>query len=178
MSSEKKYDSGKLECQGLLKALKTFRYYLYGVRFLLEIDARTLVHPLNELASDLPGSIVNRWLAWIRMFTFDIKYVGRRKYGRPNRLSRGGLALEDSEDEDPEELEASMDADLAPVELKSEDSEDSEERAGSDEDGVEDEEDNEGMHDELKKIKKYPMTLKRPVGMSDKVYDSLQQFAF
>ena len=80
-----------------------------------------------------------------------------------------------------------MDADLAPVELANEDnediediedSEDSEERAGSDEDGVEDEEDNEGMHDELKKIKKYLMTLKRPVGMSDKVYDSLQQFAF
>ena len=42
-SSEKKYQSGKVECRGLLKALKKFRYYLYGVRFLVEIDARTVV---------------------------------------------------------------------------------------------------------------------------------------
>ena len=62
-SSEKKYDSGKLECRGLLKALKNLRYCLYGVIFLREIDARTLVHQLNQPASDLPGCIVNRWLA-------------------------------------------------------------------------------------------------------------------
>ena len=30
----------------------------------------------------------------------------------------------------------------------------------------------------LKKIKKYLLTLKRPVGMSDKVYESFRQFAF
>ena len=41
-------------------------------------------------------------------------------------LSRRGLAPEDSADEDPEELEASMDADHAPVELENEDNEDSE----------------------------------------------------
>jgi len=45
--AEKKYDAGKLECRGLLKALKKFRYYLYGVRFLVEIDTRTLIHQLN-----------------------------------------------------------------------------------------------------------------------------------
>ena len=115
------------------------------------------------------------------MFTFDIKHVAGRKHVGPDGLSRRGLAPEDSEDEDPEELEASMDTDLAPVELESEDSEDSEERAGSngdeDEDKDEDEEDDEGMPDELKKIKKYLLTLKRPVGVSDKVYDSFRQFA-
>ena len=73
-----------------------------------------------------------------------------------------------------------MDAALAPVELESKDLEDSEERAGSDEDKDEDEdeEDDEGMPDELKKIKKYLLTLKRPVRMSDEVYDSFGQFAF
>ena len=126
------------------------------------------------------------------MFTFDIKRVAGRKHSGPDGLSRRGLALEDSEDEDPEELEASMDADLAPVELEnednansedSEDNEDSEERVRSnedkdeDEDEDEDEEDDRGMPDELKKIKKYPLTLKSPVGMSDKVYDSFRQFA-
>ena len=42
--AEKKYDSGKLDCGGLLKGLKKFRYYLYGVKFLVEINARTLVY--------------------------------------------------------------------------------------------------------------------------------------
>ena len=77
--AERKYDSRKLECRGLLKALKKLRYYLYGVRFLVEIDARMLVHQLNQPASDLPGSVVNRWLAWIRLFTFDIKHVAGTK---------------------------------------------------------------------------------------------------
>ena len=150
---------------------------------MVEIDARTLVHQLNQLASDLLGLVVNRWLAWIRMFTFDIKHVAGRKYGGPDGLSRRGLASEDSEEEDPEELKASKDADLAPVELENEDNEDSEDRAGSDEDENEDEdededeEDDEEMPDELKKIKKYLLTLKRPVEMSDKVYDSFPQFA-
>ena len=34
--------------------------YPYGVRFLVEIDAKTLVRQLNQPASDLPGSLVNR----------------------------------------------------------------------------------------------------------------------
>ena len=42
--AEKKYDSGKLECAGLLKVLKKFRYYLYGVKFWVEINARKLVY--------------------------------------------------------------------------------------------------------------------------------------
>ena len=73
-----------------------------------------------------------------------------------------------------------MDAALAPVEVESKDLEDSEERAGSDEDKDEDEdeEDDEGMPDELKKIQNYLLTLKRPVRMSNEVYDSFRQFAF
>ena len=89
-----------------------------------------------------------------------------------------------------------MDADLAPVELDSEDSKNREERArgdevedededevededkDEDEDEDEDEEDDEGIPDELNKIQKYLLTLTRLVGMSDKVYDSFHQFAF
>ena len=86
-SSEKKYDSGKLEYRGLLKALKKFRHYLYGVRFLVENDARTLVHQLNQPASDLLRSVVIRWLIWIRIFTFNIKHVAGRKHRGPDGLS-------------------------------------------------------------------------------------------
>ena len=45
--SETRYDAVKLECLGLLCALKKFCYYLYWVQVLIEIDARTLVHQLN-----------------------------------------------------------------------------------------------------------------------------------
>ena len=154
--AEKKYDAGKLECRGLLKVLKKLRYYLYGIRFLVEIDARTLVHQLNQPASDLPGSVVNRWLAWIRMFTFEIKHVAGRRHGGPDALSRRGKAEEDSEEEDPEELEASMDADLAPAQL--------------DDNGEE-------MPDEWKKVKLYLETLQRPNGMTDKAFDTFKQYA-
>jgi len=84
--AEKKYDGGRLKWGGLLKAPKKLRVYLYRVRFVVEIDARTLVHQLNLPASDLPGSVVNRWLAWIRFFNFDIKYVAGKKHGGPDGL--------------------------------------------------------------------------------------------
>src|ERR671939_1524987 len=52
--AELRYDDGKRECRGLLKATKKFRVYLYSVRFIVETDANTLMHQLNLPASDLP----------------------------------------------------------------------------------------------------------------------------
>lgn len=109
---ERKYDSGKLECRGLLKALKKLRFYLYGIHFQVEIDAKTLIHQLNQPASDLPGSVVHRWLAWIRLFSFDIKHVLGVKHQGPDALSRRPRGDDSEEEEDPEDLEAAMDADL------------------------------------------------------------------
>lgn len=106
--AERKYDAGKLECRGLLKALTKFRFYLYGIRFFVEIDTRTLVHQLNQPAWDLPGSVVNRWLAWIRIFNFEIKHIAGKKHGGPDGLSRRGSSREDSDEEDNvDELEES-----------------------------------------------------------------------
>ena len=45
--AETQYDAVKLECRGLMQALKKFRYYLYRTYFLIEIDACTLVHQLK-----------------------------------------------------------------------------------------------------------------------------------
>ena len=103
--AERKYDSGKLECRGLLKALKKLRYYLYGVRFLVEIDAKTLVYQLNQPATDLPGSVVNRWLAWIRLFDFELKHVSGTKHGGPDSLSRRPRGVDDLESEEDDEVE-------------------------------------------------------------------------
>src|SRR5205085_5906721 len=52
--TERRYDAGKLECRGLLRAMKKFRHYLYGVHFLVETDAQTLVHQLNQPITDIP----------------------------------------------------------------------------------------------------------------------------
>ena len=91
--AETRYDGVKVECRGLLCTLKQFHYYLYGVLFLIEIDARTLVCQLNQPTSDLPGAIVGRWLAYLRLFHFDIKHVAEVKHKGPDAfLCRPGTA--------------------------------------------------------------------------------------
>lgn len=42
-AAEQKYDATKRECRGILKAIRKFRYWLYGVRFIFETDASVLV---------------------------------------------------------------------------------------------------------------------------------------
>lgn len=59
-NQEQKYDAGKRECRGLLKALKKVCCWLYGIHFVIELDANMLVAQLNRSASGLPGALVTR----------------------------------------------------------------------------------------------------------------------
>jgi hypothetical protein len=102
-NAEEKYDATKRECRGLLKSLKKLRGYLYGVQFKVEIDANTLVAQLNKVASDLPGALVTRWLAWIRMFDFDVKHIAGKKHGAADALSRRPATEKDWEEREMEE---------------------------------------------------------------------------
>jgi hypothetical protein len=86
--AEQNYDATKRECRGVLKALKKVRSYLYGVHFLLETDAAVLVAQLNSAAADLPGALVTRWIAWIRLFDFEVKHVPGNKHTAADGLSR------------------------------------------------------------------------------------------
>ena len=72
---EKKYDAGKWECRALLWALKKLQIWLYGMHFVIEIDAKTLLHQLNLPIVDLPGTIVTRWIICIKLFDFDVCHV-------------------------------------------------------------------------------------------------------
>ena len=63
--AEKKYDATKQECHSVFKALKKVQYWLYEVRFVLETDANVLVTQLNRSDTDLPGTLVTQWIAWI-----------------------------------------------------------------------------------------------------------------
>ena len=180
--AERKYDGGKLECRGLLKALKKLLYYLYGVRFFVEIDTKTLVHQLNQPASDLPGSVVNRWLAWIRLFDFDLRNVSGTKHRGPDSLSRRLRADEDLQSEG-EDVEDAMDTDLAA--LNSEDVERGDRReeqveAIGDEEverEKEHEEAEEDIPEEFRKVICYLKDFERPKGLTRKKYLQFQHFA-
>jgi hypothetical protein len=58
-----------------MRALSKFRVYLYGMRFIVEPDENMLVHQLNLPASNLPRPEITRWLAWVRVFDFDIIHL-------------------------------------------------------------------------------------------------------
>ena len=74
---ESKYDATKRECRELLKTLKKVRFWLYEVRFIIEIDVNTLIAQLNRSAADLSEILMIRWLTWIRLFDFDVPYLTR-----------------------------------------------------------------------------------------------------
>jgi hypothetical protein len=100
---EASYDTTKRECQGVLKALKKCRGWLYGVKFLLETNANVLVAQLNRATLDLPGSLLMRWIAWIRLFDFDVKHMSGKKYIAADGLSRRPRMILEMEEEDSKE---------------------------------------------------------------------------
>jgi hypothetical protein len=75
------------------------------VKFLLETNANILVTQLNKATLDLPELLLIRWITWIRLFNFNIKYILGKKYIAANGLSRRlrmilEIKEEDSEKED------------------------------------------------------------------------------
>lgn len=116
-NAEKKYDACKLECRALMKALKKNRAWLYAWHFKVEIDANTLVAQLNRTATDVPGALIVRWLAWIRNFDFEVKHIPGKKHTAADGLSRkppGPSDLEQAENE--EDIDAWVDGQINAVE--------------------------------------------------------------
>jgi RNase H-like domain found in reverse transcriptase/Integrase zinc binding domain/Reverse transcriptase (RNA-dependent DNA polymerase) len=97
------YDAGKRECRALLKTLKKFRQWLYGISFLVETDAMTLAAQLNRSATDLPGALVTQWIAWIRLFDFEVRHVAGAKNVVADALSRRPATEEDVKEAEQEE---------------------------------------------------------------------------
>ena len=157
--AERKYDAGKRECRGLLKALKKVRYYLYGVYFIIEIDAKTLAAQLNRSATDVPGAVVNQWLAWIRMFDFDVRHVPGKKHTAADSLSRKPWVPSDDLDTDPEDLDDFIDATLCCVTVQATGTIDSSLNLSTLDPGP-------GYTKEHQDIARYLTTLKRPAGLS------------
>lgn len=111
--AETRYDATKRELRGLLYALKRCRRYLFGVHFTIETDALVLVHQLNGAASDVPGALLMRWIAWIRLFDFDIKHIPGSKNAAADGLSRKPPGPSDlREKEEEEDIDDWVDAQI------------------------------------------------------------------
>ncbi|KAH5702140.1 hypothetical protein HBI20_255490 [Parastagonospora nodorum] len=102
-ATERHWDSGKHECKAMLLALKKFRPWIYGVHFVVETDARTLVDQLNRSATDLPGALVTRWLALLNMWEFEVRHIEGKKNVVADALSRRPEEPEWTPPENPEE---------------------------------------------------------------------------
>ena len=96
--AESQYDAGKRECRALLKALKKFKSWLYGVTFMVEIDVMTLAAQLNRSTTDLPRVLVTQQLVWIRLFDFEVRYILGAKNVMVDALSRRPATESDLEE--------------------------------------------------------------------------------
>ena len=108
--AERKYDTVKLKCRGLLKALKKLRFWLYGRHFYVETNAQTLVWLLNQTSNDLLNAMITRWLTYIRLFHFDVWHIPEAKNEAADALLRRGRATENSNEKD--DVEEFFDAKL------------------------------------------------------------------
>ena len=85
---ESKYNVIKRECRELLKALKKVRFWLYEMRFTIEIDINILIAQLNRSVADLSKILMTRWLTWIRLFDFNVRHVFDKRHTAADELSR------------------------------------------------------------------------------------------
>ena len=80
IKSKSRYDATKWKCRELLKALKKIHFWLYKIRFIIEIDANILITQFNRFVADLLKILITRWLTWIKLFDFDVKYIFDKKH--------------------------------------------------------------------------------------------------
>src|SRR5436190_14929007 len=103
----------KQEYCAVLKALWKVCYWLYGVHFILETDVNVLVAQLNRSVTDLPGSLVMRWIAYIRLFDFEVRHMPGKKHTAADGLSRClQTASDDIDDMYETDLEDLINAEL------------------------------------------------------------------
>jgi len=104
--TESKYSQPKLELAGVVKMLKKLKRLLWGVHFILEVDAAFLVQMINN--PDLPNAAMTRWLAYIHLFDFEVRHVPGKKHTFVDVLSRVRRTDSDDSAESIGELMSNM----------------------------------------------------------------------
>ena len=77
---ESKYDATKRECRELLKTLKKIRFWLYEVRFIIEIDVNILIIQFNRFVTDFLKILMIRWLIRICLLNFNVRHILDKKH--------------------------------------------------------------------------------------------------
>ena len=107
---ESRYSQAKLELYGLFRALKATQLYTIGVKKLvIEMDAKFIKGMLNNPTLH-PNDAVNRWIAAILLFDFELVHVPAEKHTRADGLSRRPSADDDNPADDSDELEGWIDS--------------------------------------------------------------------
>jgi hypothetical protein len=107
---ESRYSQAKLELYGLFRALKATQLYTIGVkRLVVEMDAKFIKGMLNNPTLH-PNDAVNRWIAAILLFDFELIHVPAEKHTGADGLSRRPSDPKDEEPDDSEELEDWIDS--------------------------------------------------------------------
>ena len=109
---ESKYSQAKLELYGLLNALKANRPYIIGIKKLIvEVDAEYIKGMINN--PDLnPNATLNRWIATIKLFDFDLKHVPATIHTGPDGMSRKPPTIEDIQEAESDDIEEWIDEKL------------------------------------------------------------------
>ena len=95
---EQRYSQAKLELYGLFRALQAVKMYIIGVEnFVVEVDAKYIKGMINN--PDIqPSATINRWIAGILLFDFELRHVSAKDHAPADGLSRRPKAPEDPEE--------------------------------------------------------------------------------
>ncbi|KZT31595.1 hypothetical protein SISSUDRAFT_974489, partial [Sistotremastrum suecicum HHB10207 ss-3] len=92
-----RYSQAKIELYGLTVSLKQTRAWTFGIKnFVVETDASYIKGMLNN-PDEIPNATLNRWIAYIQLFSFTLRHIPAERHKAPDGLSRRPLA----EDEEP-----------------------------------------------------------------------------
>ena len=107
---ESRYSQAKLELYGLFRSLKHTQLYTIGVKKLIvEMDAKFIKGMINNPTLH-PNDAINRWIAAILLFDFELVHVPADRHTGADGLSRRPRSFDDPPFDDPEELEDWVDS--------------------------------------------------------------------
>ena len=76
-----------------------------------------LVAQLNRAATDHFRALIIRWLAWIRLFDFEVRHMPRKQYIAADALSRRPRHPDDTRSSEEEEIDDCILSELSAYEI-------------------------------------------------------------
>ena len=102
---ESRYSQAKLELYGLFHTLKATQLYTIGIKcFIVEMDTKFIKGMINNSTLH-PNDTVNRWIAAILLFNFELIHVPAAKHTGADRLSCWPAASDKYPPDGSDELE-------------------------------------------------------------------------